>query len=239
MHIARKYNLDVIEDASHGPLSEYEGKKLGTIGDVGCFSFFSNKNIGIGEGGMFVTNHEEYYKKAKLLRSHGMTSLSYERAQGDCMSYDVIELGYNYRIDDIRASLGIVQLGKLHQDLKKRAKLRDKYLENLAKLDQIIIPFKNRTGLVSNHIFPIILKDSTGEKRERIRIGLQNKGIQTSVHYLAVHRFSLYKLYVTRSLPKTDYVADNEITLPMYASLQESDVEYIASSLTQLTTDEK
>ena len=122
LKIAKKYSLKVIEDACHGPLSEYNGKKLGTIGDVGCFSFFSNKNISTGEGGMLVTNDPELFERVKLLRSHGMTSLSYERSKGHSTSYDVIDLGYNYRMDDIRASIGIVQLDKLKNDFKKRAK---------------------------------------------------------------------------------------------------------------------
>src|SRR5690554_6642639 len=117
MAIARKYNLKVIEDACHGPLSEYKGKKLGTIGDIGCFSFFSNKNISTGEGGMLITNNEYFSKKAKLLRSHGMTTMSYQRASGHATSYDIVELGYNYRMDDIRASLGVVQMNKLKKDL--------------------------------------------------------------------------------------------------------------------------
>jgi dTDP-4-amino-4,6-dideoxygalactose transaminase len=108
MAIARKYNLKVIEDACHGPLSEYKGKKLGTIGDVGCFSFFSNKNISTGEGGMLITNNEEMAKKARLLRSHGMTTMSFQRASGHATKYDIVELGYNFRMDDIRASIGVV-----------------------------------------------------------------------------------------------------------------------------------
>src|SRR5215213_10036991 len=112
MAIARKHNLRVLEDACHGPLSEYHGQKLGTIGDIGCFSFFSNKNISTGEGGMLVTNNPDYYEKGKLLRSHGMTSLSYERAKGHTTSYDVIELGYNYRIDDIHSAIALAQLEK-------------------------------------------------------------------------------------------------------------------------------
>ena len=117
--IANKYEFKIIEDACHGPLSEYNGKKLGTFGDVGCFSFFSNKNISTGEGGMLVTNDLELFERVKLLRSHGMTSLSYERSKGHSTSYDVIDLGYNYRMDDMRASIGIVQLDKLENDLKE------------------------------------------------------------------------------------------------------------------------
>ena len=131
MAIAEKHNLKVIEDACHGPLSEYEGKKLGTFGECGCFSFFSNKNISTGEGGMIVTDDDALYEKAKLIRSHGMTSLSFDRAKGHSTEYDVVELGYNYRMDDIRASIGIVQLDKLEKDLNIRAELRAYYEKQL------------------------------------------------------------------------------------------------------------
>lgn len=98
MSIAKKHNLKVIEDACHGPLSEYKGKKLGTIGDVGCFSF-SNKNISTGEGGMLITNHEEMAQKARFCcSSHGMTTMSYQRASGHATTYDIVELGYNFRL---------------------------------------------------------------------------------------------------------------------------------------------
>ena len=120
MSIAKKHNLKVIEDACHGPLSEYKGEKLGTIGDVGCFSFFSNKNISTGEGGMLITNNSDYYDRAKLLRSHGMTSMSYERSKGHSTAYDVVDNGFNYRMDDIRASIGLVQLDKIQKDLNLR-----------------------------------------------------------------------------------------------------------------------
>lgn len=230
MSIAEKHNLKVIEDACHGPLSEYNGKKLGTIGDVGCFSFFSNKNISTGEGGMLVTNNDEYAEKAKLLRSHGMTSLSYERAKGHSTSYDVIDLGFNYRMDDIRAAIGIVQLDKLKEDLEKRAEIREYYIKELSKIDEITIPFLDNKFFTSNYIFPIIIKNSNHEKREDIRQKLAGVGIQTSVHYPAVHRFSIYEEY-KKYLPKTEYVADNEITLPMFGDLKIDDVNYICESL--------
>ena len=113
---------------------------------------------------MLVTNNLELYEKVKLLRSHGMTSLSYERAKGHSTSYDVIDLGYNYRMDDIRASIGIVQLDKLENDLKKRAEVRAMYIEKLDNNENLIIPFKINKYFSSNYIFPIILKDSTREK---------------------------------------------------------------------------
>lgn len=230
LSLAKKHNLKVIEDACHGPLSEYKGKKLGTIGDIGCFSFFSNKNISTGEGGMLVTNNPEYYERAKLLRSHGMTSLSYERAKGHSTSYDVVELGYNYRMDDIRAAIGIVQLTKLKDDLNKREELRKCYLEKLAGIEGIAIPFKEHKYFSSNYIFPILLEHSTSERRECIREKLAEAGIQTSVHYPAVHRFLIYKDFY-KELLNTDYVADNLITLPMYSKLSFLEIEFIAINI--------
>lgn len=232
MEIAKKHNLFVIEDACHGPLSVYEGKKLGTIGDVGCFSFFSNKNISTGEGGMLVTNNEEIYNKAKLMRSHGMTVMSYQRASGHATSYDIVDLGYNYRLDDIRASIGIVQLDKLRGDLEKRIQIRKWYYEGLSKLDLVHVPFKDYAEFVSNYIFPIVLKDSTVEKRDLIREKLHKNGIQTSVHYPAIHRFSAYQEF-SRKLSNTEYVTDNEVTLPMYAKLQKEQVEYICEQVAE------
>ena len=230
MSLAKKFNLKVIEDACHGPLSEYKGRKLGTIGDIGCFSFFSNKNISTGEGGMLITNNEDFAKKVRLLRSHGMTSMSYQRASGHATAYDVVELGYNYRMDDIRASIGVVQMNKLHEDLLQRQKIRKIYIDRLKQIKQIFIPFMGNTEFVSNYIMPIVLKNSTSEKRDDVRFKLQELGIQTSVHYPAIHRFSIYNEFKVE-LPITEYISDNEITLPMYSGLQEAEIEYIVASL--------
>jgi dTDP-4-amino-4,6-dideoxygalactose transaminase len=230
MAIAKQHNLKVIEDACHGPLSEYKGKKLGTIGDVGCFSFFSNKNISTGEGGMLITKNEEMAKKARLLRSHGMTTMSYQRASGHATTYDIVELGYNFRMDDIRASIGVVQMKKLQADLEKRIQVKNEYLKQLSCIDEIIIPFADNIEFVSNYIMPIVLKNSTAEKRDKIREKLHTAGIQTSVHYPAIHKFSIYKKY-NASLPTTEYVSDNEITLPMYSSLSINEISQIVGAL--------
>lgn len=230
MSIAVKYNLKVIEDACHAPLSEYKGKKLGTIGDIGCFSFFSNKNISTGEGGMLVTDNKDYFEKAKLLRSHGMTSLSYERSKGHATSYDVVDFGYNYRMDDIRASIGIVQLDKIQNDLEKRKKVRELYIAKLKSNSEIIIPFVDSFDFTSNYIFPVVLKNSDSLKRDKLREKLLENGVQTSMHYPAVHRFSVYNEFY-KELPMTDLMVNTMITLPMYGQLNESQIEYIVNHL--------
>lgn len=228
--IAKQHNLKVIEDACHGPLSEYKGKKIGTIGDVGCFSFFSNKNISTGEGGMLITNDDDIAQRVRLLRSHGMTTMSYQRASGHATTYDIVDLGYNYRMDDIRASIGVVQMKKLQKDLERRIRVRDRYLEKLSNVKGVIVPFANNKEFVSNYIMPIVLADSTVEKRDFVRNKIHETGVQTSVHYPAIHRFAIYRDYKA-VLPQTDYVTDNEITLPMYASLRNEEIDFVVDCL--------
>lgn len=230
MAIARKHNLKVVEDACHGPLSEYNGQKLGTLGDCAAFSFFSNKNISTGEGGMFVTNNEEYAAKARLIRSHGMSTMSYQRASGHATEYDITYLGYNFRMDDIRASIAIEQLKKLPEDLDKRAKVRKRYEERLCGNPLIVVPFADNKEFVSNYIFPVVVLNSNKEKRNTLREHMHAAGIQTSVHYPAIHKFTVFsdeKIH----LPQTEYCTDNEITLPMYAALTMEQVDFICDTL--------
>lgn len=229
---AKKHGLALVEDACHGPLSEFRGRKLGTLGDIGCFSFFSNKNISTGEGGIMLMNNREHFEKARLMRSHGMTSLSYERAKGHAVAYDVVALGYNYRIDDIRASLALVQLERLRADLEKRARIRDRYLERLRGLDELIVPFAAHVGYVSNYIFPVVLRNTDAAKREAVREKIHGRGVQTTVHYPPVHRFAIYR-NTNVSLPQTDTVSDSEISLPMHGSLKMEEVDRVVEALKQ------
>lgn len=229
MRLAKKHGLHVVEDACHAPLSEYKGRKLGTIGDIGCFSFFSNKNISTGEGGMCVTDNLEIDKKLRLLRSHGMTTSSYQRAGGHSTKYDIVALGYNFRMDDIRANLGIVQLEKLPADLKKRAKVRAWYEELLKDID-VIVPFAGCEGFSSNYVFPICLKKGDGTYRDQVRDRIHAAGVQTSFHYPPVHQFSIYKRYKAK-LPVTELVGERLITLPMYAKLTKADVKTIVKAV--------
>lgn len=230
MSIAKSHDLFVVEDAAHAPDSDCRDQKLGTIGDFGCFSLFSNKNITCGEGGVLVTSRDEYARKAKLLRSHGMTNVSFDRARGHATSYDVEDLGYNYRMDDIRAGIALAQLKKLPADVDKRAQLRERYLENLASHEKIIVPYQARLERSSNYIFPIVLRNGSVECRDATREKLAEKGIETSIHYPAVHRFSIYQKFACE-LPVTDYVSGNEITLPLYNRLTIENIEYISEVL--------
>lgn len=230
MAVANKHGLRVVEDACHGPLSEYKGRKLGTIGDIGCFSFFSNKNISTGEGGMLTCSDEAIYRRLKLLRSHGMTTTSYQRAGGHSTKYDVVSLGYNFRMDDLRASLGVVQLHKLPRDLEKRAEVRKWYENGLCDIDEVLVPFAGHTEFVSNYILVVALRMGGCEHRDAVRDHLHAVGIQTSVHYPAVHRFSIYREMRAR-LPLTEHASDHLITLPMYSKLTQESVGEVVCAL--------
>jgi dTDP-4-amino-4,6-dideoxygalactose transaminase len=228
--IARSHGLKVVEDAAHAPHSDYAGKMLGTLGDIGVFSFFSNKNMTCAEGGMLVTSSDAYAQSARLLRSHGMTTLSYDRAQGHATRYDVVGLGYNYRMDDVRGALALAQMGKLEPGIEKRLAKRRAYLAALADVKGIHIPYRNYRFAASHYIFPIVLERGGPEFRDGVRQRLADAGIETSVHYPAVHRFSYYAPYA-RPLPRTEFVADHEITLPLYEGLTEDQIGFVAKTL--------
>lgn len=163
--ICRRYKLKLIEDSAHAINVKYGDKKLGGIGDAGCFSFFANKNITTGEGGMLVTNDENIYNEAKLMRSHSITSSTYERHKIKFTEYDVVGLGFNYRITEITAALGLTQLMKLSKIKLVRKKLVDVYKKELADIEDAIIPFSNLVEILVITSFPFLLENlKTGLK---------------------------------------------------------------------------
>jgi dTDP-4-amino-4,6-dideoxygalactose transaminase len=179
---------------------------------------------------MFITNNEEMAEKARLIRSHGMTTMSYQRASGHATNYDIVGLGYNFRMDDIHAAIAIEQLKKLPGDLESRIKVRKRYVNRLTKNPRIVVPFADNPEFVSNYIFPIVIKDSTAEKRDALRDYIHAAGVQTSVHYPAVHLFSTFKSLGAK-LPQTEYVTNNEVTLPMYAALTDEQIDFICDTV--------
>jgi dTDP-4-amino-4,6-dideoxygalactose transaminase len=247
MHIARRHNLYVVEDAAHAPGAacwmtdetsrdekKPQGKrvvkKCGSIGDIGCFSFFSNKNMTTGEGGMITTNSDALAEKITLLRSHGMTSLTWDREQGHSFSYDVVELGYNYRIDELRSALGLVQLQKLNKNNQKRAEITNIYKEMFHDFDGISYPFLQHQETPSYHLFPILLNEKT-DRRNFMQF-MRDKGIQTSIHYPPIHKFSHYSSYLQNSyLPVTDDVETRIVTLPLYPDITRKQLDYVIESI--------
>ncbi len=227
--LAQRYDLALVEDAAHAPGATIHGQRAGTIGDVGCFSFFSNKNLVTGEGGMIVTNRDDVADRIKLMRSHGMTTLTWERHGGHAHSYDVVAVGYNYRIDEIRSALGLVQLGKLERNNGRRRELADLYREKLTGFPEVHIPFGDHPGTSACHIFPILL-DETISRRAFIE-AMRDEGIQTSVHYPPIHLFSYYRErfgYGEGILPVTEAVGKREVTLPLFPTMGPELVELVA-----------
>ncbi len=221
--LAEKHGLPVIEDAAHAPGASLEGKALGSWGAAGCFSFFSNKNMSTGEGGMVVTDSDELAERIRLQRSHGMTSLTYDRHKGHAFSYDVVDLGYNYRIDELRAALGVAQLQKLERNNARRAELTRLYWELLGPTG-VGLPFAHTArGTSAHHIFPMLLPP--GVNRQHFMEALRDAGIQSSIHYRPVHTFTYFQQrYGEQHLPKTEDVASREVTLPLYPTMGEEKV---------------
>jgi dTDP-4-amino-4,6-dideoxygalactose transaminase len=231
MKLAREHDLKVIEDAAHAVGSDLEGQKLGTWSDIGCFSFFSNKNMTTGEGGMLVTNNESYAQRLHYLRSHGMTTLTWDRHEGHAWSYDVVDLGYNYRIDEIRSALGLVQLKKLGTNNERRRYLTQIYRESLQKkAPRVTVPFSSHAGISAAHLMPILLP--AGINKLNFMENMKSQGIQTSVHYPPIDTFSAYKDGRGKySLSCTQDVAAREVTLPLFPSLSDGDVNTVTQAV--------
>lgn len=234
--ISKKHNLILIEDVAHAVGAEYKGKKCGTFGDISCFSFFSNKNLSTGEGGMFVTRNEKISNEARLLRSHGMTSMTVERHEGKIISYDVIKPGLNYRIDEIRSAIGLVQLNKLDESNLRRKIFVKKYCEELSGIKDLIIPWKNcHSEMISSyHIFPILLPKYIN--REEVVKKLNEKRIQTSIHYPSINRFQYYSKMKLTKLPVVDEISERVLTLPLYSEMTFDQVSLVCKELSSVIT---
>lgn len=231
MAIAKEHGLFVLEDSAHAVCASLNGTSLGGFGDVGCFSFFPNKNMTTGEGGIVTTNDAKLAQKIRLLRSHGMTSLTWDRHEGHAWSYDVVDLGFNYRIDEIRSALGIAQLKKLRINNKKRQTLTDFYWQRLKDtIPEVELPFTQHRGKSTYHIMPILLP--RGSNRKDIMDNLKEIGIQTSIHYPPIHSFTYYKEhYSSGHLEKTEAIAERELTLPLYPGMNTDAVQIVVTSL--------
>jgi dTDP-4-amino-4,6-dideoxygalactose transaminase len=228
MDIARAHSLSVIEDCAHAPFGTFtssSGTRLpvGGIGTVGCFSFYGNKNMTTGEGGMVTTNDEVLAERIRLLRSHGMTSVAYERQQKKLRGYDVLEFGFNYRADEIHSAIGLAQLEKIDVENAKRREVFRWYLEELNGNSNVIVPFSSRNLEESTcHIMVIIIRRGY----DLIQSTLTDAGIQTSKHYTPIPEFSAYGKRPFKSKAKG---LPDLLTLPMSSFLTRDQVRTICS----------
>ena len=232
MELARRRGLVVVEDAAHAPGANLDGLALGTWGDAGCFSFFSNKNITTGEGGMITTRRTELAQTLRQLRSHGMTTVTLDRHKGHAFDYDVVSLGYNYRMSELNAALGLVQLKHLEARNARRAKLTQHYRELLASVPDVAVPFASSRGMPGVHIMPVLLPRTV--KRFDIMTAMREAGIQTSIHYRPIDTFTDFVeagLGPSRALPHTHEIGERMLTLPLYPSMTESQVRHVCDTL--------
>ena len=220
-----RHGLALVEDAAHSPGARSPEGPAGSLGDISCFSFFSNKNLVTGEGGMATSDDEHLVKRMRLLRAHGMTATSWDRERGHASGYDVVERGYNYRPSELEAALGLVQLDKLPAMLARRRELVGRYRQGLAATPEAgLVPFDAELDEMSScHIMPLVTPSE--DDRDRLRAAAADAGIQTSVHYQPVHRFRVFQ--PQEPLPVTEDYARREVTLPLYPGMADADVDRV------------
>jgi dTDP-4-amino-4,6-dideoxygalactose transaminase len=227
--LAQSHGVRLLEDSAHALGTSIAGEHAGTLGFAGAYSFFSNKNLALGEGGMLVCRDDETAERVRLLRSHGMTSLSWQRHEGHAASYDVVALGHNFRIDEPRSALGLSRLVRLDDENARRAALDARYRELLAGapgLKPALAPPPGAT--LAHHLFTVAL--DAGVDRDAVREQLAAAGVQTSVHYPPAHRFAIYAPS-RAELPVTDEAARRALTLPLFAHMTDEQVELVAAAL--------
>jgi len=220
----------VIEDSAHACITRTEAGACGTLSDAGTFSFFSNKNLAIGEGGALVVRDEERANRARLLRSHGMTRQTLDRHKGHAYTYDVTEAGFNYRWDELRAAVGTRRLLRLPDALERRTTLSMNYREQLRDLaPDVTIPFGADAGTVPAHIFPILLPPRAN--RDSVMTGMRERGIQTSLHYPLIPAFQGYVNGPVGEWGTAKEYCDRVVTLPLFPEMTGEDVYRVASEL--------
>jgi dTDP-4-amino-4,6-dideoxygalactose transaminase len=227
------HGLALVEDAAHAPgaLLRPGGPKLGTIGRAGVFSFFSNKVLSCGEGGLLATDDAEVAATARSLRSHAMTSGTWDRHRGHAAGYDVVGTGYNYRLDEPRAALLLARLPQLAPMIERRRALVHRYRRLLAEVDGVTLPYTDdAVELSSCYVMPVLLRDA--ERRDAVRQAmLEHHGVQTSVLYPALHEFTAYQAADQVPLPRSERAARAQLTLPLYPHLGEERQDLVVEAL--------
>jgi dTDP-4-amino-4,6-dideoxygalactose transaminase len=237
VQLCARRGLALIEDACHAIGARYldplgrppHGALCGTVGDVGCFSFFSNKNLATGEGGLAVTRRQDLADRLRLLRSHGMTALSWERHHGHTRTYDVVMHGLNYRLDELRAALGRCQLRKLAANNRRRGELMAAYRRGLGALEGWTLPFAHHPGESAHHLSVVVAPDR--DAREQASDRLKAAGIQTSVHYPCIVDFSGFQRFAEAPLVRSRSFTLRALTLPLFPTMTNEQIEEICSRL--------
>ncbi len=227
-----EHGLVLIEDCAQaiGALVDANGRQVGTVGELGAFSFFSKKQLCVGEGGMVASADEQLAERVRLLRSHAMTSSTWDRHRGHDPAYDVVDIGFNYRLDEPRAAFGLSRLGRLAQSIEARRATVRAYRERLAEIPGVELAFTDAdVGRSSHFAFPVLLADRS--TRDRFREQLKANGVQTT-WYPALHTFTEYRRFApTDGLPRATEVADRHCALPLSSTMSEVEIEIVVKAV--------
>lgn len=239
--IAAKYSLSVIEDAAHALGALYKGRPVGCCShsEAACFSTHPVKHIATGEGGVVTTNDPDVDRRLKIFRNHGITTDLHERAsQTRRWHYEMVELGYNYRLTDIQCALGLSQLRKLSLFLKKRSDIADKYIEKLGDVAAIMLPTSRTDCVHAWHLFVIRLRpEMLRINRDEFFALMCERGIGVNVHYIPVHLHPYYRRrfgYAPGDFPAAEAVSAAAITLPLFPGMTDDEVAHVAETVTEL-----
>lgn len=240
--IAKKHNLKVIEDAAHAFPCKYKGKLIGTLDtDATVFSFYANKTMTTGEGGMLVSKHPEIIARAKVMRLHGISKDAFDRYQSKTPAwfYEVIEPGFKYNMPDICAAIGLHQLKKIDQFQKRREQLAQVYDEALKDLP-IILPPRDDSESANQHawhLYPIRLTENSGITRDDFIEGMAKRNIGCSVHFIPLHRHPIWRdtyNLANEQFPVADNLFLNEVSIPLFTKMSDNDQYRVISTLNDL-----
>ena len=231
---ARKNHIAIIEDCAHAIGARVTNKHVGTFGQSGCFSFYPTKNFTTIEGGMVITNSKNISDFVRSARNHGISkTLASRFSGGKPWNYDVENPGYNYRLDEIRASLGISQMKRIKKMNALRKKAADYYTEKLENVNGVVVPYKSIGVEHVHHLYVIRITRKYGITRDALFQKLLNDGIRTSVHYKPLHKFTIFKkmskVYDNLSNSKSAY--SEILSLPIYPSISKKQQNLIISSI--------
>jgi len=237
LDICRRSHISIIEDAAHAFPTKFDDRFIGSFGDVTCFSFYANKTITTGEGGMLVTDNEEIYNRAKIMRLHGINRDIWARFTDNKSSweYDVVAPGFKYNMPDINAAIGLAQLEKAEYFRAQRQRCATFYLNEMKDLSSIDLPVCN--GSMENHswhLFPIVIRPKAPVSRNEFIQLMANEGIGTSVHYKPLHRMTYYKETYNlnpEDFPNTERIWNGTVSLPIYPELSDDNLKYICQTI--------
>jgi dTDP-4-amino-4,6-dideoxygalactose transaminase len=226
--------IALIEDVAHAPLAHVDDRMMGTWGLAGAFSFFSNKVLACGEGGLVATDDDDVAALARSLRSQGMTSGSWSRFTRATTGYDAVGLGYNYRLDEPRAALLLSRLRRLNRDVARRRELTAAYRRKLKAIDGLTVPYGDAVVERSTcYVMPVVVDDES--RRDAVRHHLRERhGVQTSLFYPAIHEFTAYReRFGATSLPRSEHIARAEITIPLFPEMDEATQDRVVAALAE------